>query len=68
MCANCHQQLDQGSLRGFEFEVVLADLMQASPLYTDVRLEGPGATARPDRSPPDITANSADGTQAMIVE
>jgi len=35
LCANCHQQMDSGQIREFEFEAVLAELMRASKQYED---------------------------------
>src|SRR5581483_9335497 len=68
MCAYCHAQLDQGVLRAFEFEVVLADLMQASDDFTNVKMEGTLGTGKRDYGPADIVAKSADGTETIVVE
>jgi hypothetical protein len=68
MCAGCHNQLDRGALREFEFEIVLADLMAASPEYSDVRMGGWLDNEPGDRTAPDIIAKSADGSEMFVVE
>jgi hypothetical protein len=68
MCVNCHEQLDRGVLREFEFEIVLADLMAASDEYSHVKMEGALSTGGVDHGAPDIVAKSADGSVTYVVE
>lgn len=66
MCANCHAQLDRGTLRELEFEIVLADLMQASGRYTSVSVEPSLINARGERRRPDIVAQT--GAKTLLIE
>lgn len=37
LCANCHRRLDTGSVRGFEFESFINDLLQATPEFSSIQ-------------------------------
>lgn len=69
LCANCHQQMDRGQVREFEFEAVLAGLMRASKLYEDgsVREDAPmGGDERHHRV--DLTAVEKSSGRTVVIE
>jgi hypothetical protein len=68
MCPSCHHQMDQHSLREFEFEVVLADLMNASDAYSGVQLQGSLDAKDGHRAQPDIVAKDARSSATVVVE
>lgn len=68
MCPSCHNQLDQHSLREAEFEVVLADLMNASGAYSGVQLQGTLESRDGLRARPDIVAKAAGTATTVVVE
>ena len=68
MCASCHYQLDQHALRELEFEIVLADLMNASDTYSSVHLQGTLNTSDGHPGRPDIVAKDARTSATIVVE
>jgi HNH endonuclease len=69
LCPNCHEQMDRGVLREFEFVSVLADLMRRSGAYSEVLLEPDvSALGAGERLRPDILAKTTEGTKRVLIE
>lgn len=66
-CPSCHLALDRSMLRSFEFEAALADLMQASGKYRDIRTNALFVTDR-QQIEVDIVANSANDKEMLVIE
>jgi hypothetical protein len=68
LCPNCHAALDSFHPSGIEFESFLYDLLNASPVYSDVRLE-PLLDGKYQYRPDFLTKRHSDGkTASLLIE
>lgn len=69
LCPNCHYEMDRGSLRGFEFESVLARLMKSSGQFeADSVVQDALVVGRDRQNRIDIKAIAKGTHEALLVE